>query len=127
MLRARKLVLVVSLTAAALFVTSAGLAANLVSTVTFMAAAIFFIYLTGATYWALIQELVESEHVGGASGFVHLIANCAGIIGPAVTGFIIRDTGQFTYAFLLTGAVALAGALFVAVFVRRSNLKMSAA
>ena len=126
-LRARKLVLVVSLSAAAVFVTAAGLAANLVSTVAFMAAAIFFIYLTGATYWALIQELVQSEHVGAASGFVHLIANCAGIIGPAVTGFIVRDTGQFTNAFLLTGAVALAGALFVAVFVRRPNVNMSAA
>jgi ACS family hexuronate transporter-like MFS transporter len=118
-LRARKLVLVVSLSAAAVCVTSAGLAANLASTVTFMSAAIFFIYLTGATYWALIQELVHGQHVGAAGGFVHLIANCAGIIGPAVTGFIVRDTGLFTSAFISTGAVALAGALFVAVFVRR--------
>ena len=50
-----------------------------------------------------------------------------GITGPAVTGFMIRDTGLFTNAFLLTGAVALAGAFFVAVFARRPNLKMSAA
>ena len=118
-LRARRLVLMVSLSAAAVCVAFAGLAANLSSAVTFMAAAIFFIYLTGATYWALIQELVESEHVGAAGGFVHLIANCAGIIGPAVTGFIVQRSGLFTSAFLLAGAVALAGALSVAIFVRR--------
>jgi MFS transporter, ACS family, aldohexuronate transporter len=118
-LRARKFVLVVSLTAAAICVTFAGLVANLSWAVTLMTAAIFFIYLTGATYWALIQELVAGEHVGAAGGFVHLIANCAGIIGPAVTGFIVQRSGVFTSAFLLAGAVALAGALSVAVFVRR--------
>lgn len=118
-LRARKSVLVVSLTAAAVCVSFAGLVANLSLAVTFMAAAIFFIYLTGATYWALIQELVADEYVGAAGGFVHLIANCAGIIGPAVTGFIVERSGVFTAAFLLAGAVVLAGALSVAVLVRR--------
>jgi MFS transporter, ACS family, hexuronate transporter len=120
-LGALKLVLVVSLAAAAVCVTLVGLAASLAWAVTFMAAAILFIYLTGATYWALIQELVPGEHVGAAGGFIHLIANCAGIIGPAVTGFIVRGTGLFTSAFLLAGAVALAGAVFVAVLVPRSS------
>lgn len=119
-LRARKLVLIVSLAAAAVCVTFAGLVSTLAWTVTFMAVAVLFIYLTGATYWALIQELVQSEHVGAAGGFVHLIANCAGIIGPAVTGFIVQRTGVFTSAFLLAGIVALTGAIFVAVLVPRS-------
>ena len=126
-LRARKLVLVVSLIAAAGCVTCAGLVAGVASAVTFMAAAILFIYLTGATYWALIQELVQSEHVGAVGGFVHLVANCAGIIGPAVTGFIVRRTGLFTSAFLLAGAVALAAALLVAVLVPRSSSIISIA
>jgi ACS family hexuronate transporter-like MFS transporter len=120
-LRARKLVLVISLAAAAVCITFAGLADTLAWAVTFMASAVLFIYLTGATYWALIQELVQSEHVGAAGGFVHLIANCAGVIGPAVTGFIVRGTGLFTSAFLLAGLVALAGAVCVAVFVPRSS------
>lgn len=121
LLRARKLVLVLSLVAAAVCITFAGLADTLAWAVTFMGSAVLFIYLTGATYWALIQELVQSEHVGAAGGFVHLIANCAGIIGPAVTGFIVRGTGLFTSAFLLAGAVALAGAVCVAVLVPRSS------
>src|SRR5437764_7170189 len=111
--------------AAAVCVAFAGLVASLAWAVTLMAAAILFIYLTGATYWALIQELVQSEHVGAAGGFVHLIANCAGIIGPAVTGFIVRGTGLFTSAFLLAGAVALAGAVCVAVLVPRSSSILS--
>lgn len=120
-LRARKLVLVTSLAAAAVCVTFAGLADALTLAVILMASAVLFIYLTGATYWALIDELVQGEHVGAAGGFIHLIANCAGIIGPAVTGFIVRGTGLFTSAFILAGAVALAGAVCVAVLVPRSS------
>jgi len=118
-LRARKLVLVVGLFVAAICVGVAGLVPGLASAVAFMTAAIFFVYLTGATYWAIVQEIVPGEHVGAASGFVHLIANCSGIIGPAVTGFIIQATGDFASAFLLAGGVALLGALLVTIFVAR--------
>ena len=117
-LQARKLVLVVCLILGAVFVSLAGLVSGLSWAVAFMAASIFFIYLTGATYWAILQETVASQHIGAASGFVHLIANGAGIVGPAVTGFIVRATGIFTSAFLLAGAVAFLGALLVVIFVR---------
>ena len=78
----RKLVLVVCLILAAICVGLAGLFSGLAWAVAFMSAAIFFVYLTGTTYWAIIHETVPGEHMGAASGFVHLIANCAGIIGP---------------------------------------------
>lgn len=117
-LRARKLVLVLCLSAAAIFVGVAGLSSGLAWAVTCMTASIFFIYLTGATYWAIIQEAVPGERVGAVSGFMHLIANCSGIIGPAVTGFIVQTTGIFTSAFLLAGSIAFLGALLVAIFVK---------
>jgi MFS transporter, ACS family, aldohexuronate transporter len=118
-LRARKLVLVVCLIAAAICVSLAGLVPGLASAVALMAAAIFFVYLTGATYWAIVQETVHEKHVGAVSGFVHLIANCAGIVGPAATGFIVQATGSFTSTFFLAGVVGLSGALLVARFVKR--------
>lgn len=118
-LRARKLVLVTCLILAAMCVGLAGLFSTLAWAVAFMAAAIFFVYLTGATYWAIIQETVPAEHMGAASGFVHLMANCAGIIGPAVTGFIVQATGVFTSAFLLAGGVAVVGAFLVTIFVKQ--------
>ena len=43
--------------------------------------------------WAIIQDTVRGENIGGVGGFVHAVANCAGIIGPAVTGFIVQATG----------------------------------
>lgn len=124
-LRARKLLLVLSLSGSAACVSLAGVVPGLAWAVTLMPAAILFNYLTGTSYWAIIQELVRSERVGAAGGFIHLIANCAGIIGPAVTGFIVVGTGAFTSAFLLAGAVALTGAVFVAVLVPRSSSMIS--
>jgi MFS family permease len=118
-LRARKLVLVICLIAAAICVSLAGVVPALAWMVAFMAAAIFFIYLTGATYWAIIQETVHAKRVGAVSGFVHLIANCGGIVGPAATGLIVQATGSFTSTFLLAGGVGLCGALLVALFVKR--------
>ena len=45
-----------------------------------------FLYLTGGTYWAIIQDTVAGGRIGNVSGFVHALANCAGIIGASVTG-----------------------------------------
>ena len=120
LLAARKRVLMVCLALAATCVSLTGLVESLAWAVALMAVTIFCVYLTGAMYWAIIQDVVRAEHVGAASGFVHLIANCAGIIGPAATGFIVQATGAFTSAFLLAGGVALLGAVGVAVFVRRT-------
>jgi MFS transporter, ACS family, aldohexuronate transporter len=118
-LAARKFVLVFCLVLAGTCVTLTGLVSSLSWAVALMAVTIFCVYLTGSTYWAIIQDVVSAEHVGAASGFVHLIANCAGIVGPAVTGFIVQATGAFTNAFLLAGGLAFLGALATAVFVRR--------
>ncbi len=86
--------------------------------VTLMATAVFFMYLTASTYWAIILDTVETRRVGGVSGFVHMIANCAGIVAPSVTGYLVKWSGSFTSAFIVTGGIAVAGALAVAVFVK---------
>lgn len=115
---ARKLVLVTCLLASAIGIVFAGMVASVTGAVTLMAVSIFFMYLTGNTYFALVLDTVESARVGGVSGFVHFIANCGGIVAPLVTGFIVQETGSFVSAFLLTGAIAILGAAGVAIFVR---------
>jgi MFS transporter, ACS family, hexuronate transporter len=114
---ARKLVLVSGLLIAALCVAMAGEVTGVVAAVTLMTVSVFFMYLTGHTYFALILDTVEKNRVGGVSGFVHLIANLAGIVAPAATGYMVEASGSFTGAFALAGAVAVLGALSVAVLV----------
>jgi MFS family permease len=115
---ARKLVLVTCLILAGISLAVTGLVTDVVSAVSLMAVALFLNYLTGTTYWAIIQDTVQGENVGGVSGFIHFMANCAGMIGPAVTGLIVHSTGAFTGAFLLAGGVAIIAALLVAIFVK---------
>jgi ACS family hexuronate transporter-like MFS transporter len=115
---ARKLVLVICLLVAAVCIALAGTVDTVFAAVGLMSVSVFFMYLTGNTYWAIILDTVQANRVGGVSGFVHFIANCGGIVAPLVTGFIVQATGSFYAAFLLTGAIAVLGALGVAVFVR---------
>jgi len=116
---ARKLVLVCALLVAAGCVALAGSVDSVQAAVTLMAVSVFFMYLTGNTYWAIILDTVEKDRVGGVGGFVHLIANTAGIVAPSVTGFMVQATGgSYAGAFGLAGAIAVLGALSVAVFVR---------
>ena len=117
--RARKLVLVVGLLIAALCVALAGSVQTVQAAVGLMAVSVFFMYLTGNTYWAIILDTVERDRVGGVGGFVHLIANLAGIVSPSVTGFMVQATGgSYVGAFGLAGGIAVLGALSVAVLVR---------
>lgn len=115
---ARKLILVGSLAIAAICVALAGVVTGVSGVVALMAVSVFFMYLTANTYWAIILDTVEEGRVGSVGGFVHLIANLAGIVAPAVTGFMVEWSGGFAGAFVLTGAIAIVGALSVAVFVR---------
>jgi MFS transporter, ACS family, hexuronate transporter len=117
--RARKLVLVGALLIAAVCVALAGSVDTVQAAVALMAVSVFFMYLTGNTYWAIILDTVDKDRVGGVGGFVHLIANTAGIVAPSVTGFMVQATGgSYAGAFGLAGGIAVLGALSVAIFVR---------
>ncbi|WP_454817758.1 MFS transporter [Labrys neptuniae] len=117
-LAARKLVMVVSLLVAAAMVALAGTASTVEVAVGLMAVSVFFMYLSGSTYWSIILAIVEPRRIGGVAGFVHLIANLAGIVAPIVTGFFVEKSGSFTSAFVLAGGIATMGALLVAFLVR---------
>jgi len=121
---ARKLVLVVGLLVAAVCVALAGMVTGATAAVALMTVSVFFMYLSGHTYFTLILDTIEKDRVGGVSGFVHLIANLAGIVAPAATGYMVQASGSFASAFVLTGAIAVLGALSVAVFVRTPTIEV---
>jgi MFS family permease len=122
---ARKLVLITSLAAGAVCIAATGAVTDLTFAVTLMAVAVFFMYASFNTYFAIILDTVEKNRVGAVSGFVHLIANLAGIVAPAATGFLVQWSGNFKSAFLLTGLIAALGAISVAIFVRSPKEQLS--
>lgn len=114
----RKVILVGTLVLTSLCLGAVMLIHTSTQAVTLMALALFLEGMTPVACWALIQDVVPSSRVGGVGGYVHLLSNISGIIGPGVTGLIVQYTGGYNPAFLLAGLVALAGAAAVLIFVR---------
>jgi MFS transporter, ACS family, hexuronate transporter len=114
----RKIVIVTSMLICAVCVAMAGRVSTLAVAVTLMAIAVFFMNLTLSAYWGIILDTVPKSRMGSVGGFMHLIANTAGIVAPAATGFLVQATSVFASAFLLSGGIALGGAVAVGCFVR---------
>jgi MFS family permease len=69
--------------------------------------------------FAFAQTLAGPRAAGRWVGLENGIANLSGIVGPAVTGFLIDRTGHFGVALALTAAVTLCGALAWCLGVRK--------
>ncbi|KVD86606.1 hexuronate transporter [Burkholderia sp. ABCPW 14] len=114
----RRIVLVSCLLGAGICVAVAGSVRSSQSAVALMSVSLFFLYVTGAIYWAIVQDVVVPARVGAVSGCLHCMGSLSGVVGPAVTGFIVERSGSFVSAFVLAGAIALIGAALAALFLR---------
>jgi ACS family hexuronate transporter-like MFS transporter len=115
---ARKWVIVICLLLVAILFTPIGAITSAVAAVILMSVIVFLLYLTTAQYFAIIGDVVPSSRLGGVMGFVHLIANLAGVIAPIVTGFLISGSNNWTAAFGIAAVICLTGSLSVAFFAR---------
>jgi MFS family permease len=116
---ARKLVIVGGLAAAAVCLFLGTQITSTFMAILLIALAIMLINATPLACWALLQETVPGNRVGGVGGYVHLLSNLSGIVGPASTGFIIQYGGGYDSSFMLAGGVSIVGALAVTIFVRQ--------
>ena len=54
---------------------------------------------------------------------MHAVGNCAGILGPSITGFAVQLTGgSFVAAFAIAGLVGMVGAVGALLFVRKPKV-----
>jgi MFS transporter, ACS family, D-galactonate transporter len=88
--------------------------------------AVLFLFATCAAagfctsnLWAITQTIAGPLAAGKWTGFQNCVGNFAGIVSPALTGFVVQRTGHFFWAFAATSAVLLAGALSWAFVVGR--------
>jgi MFS family permease len=71
------------------------------------------------TIYAVGQTLAGPRAGGKWIAVQNCVGNMAGIVAPAITGFVVDRTGLFTSAFLIAGAMALLGVLGWGVIIRR--------
>jgi MFS transporter, ACS family, D-galactonate transporter len=65
----------------------------------------------GSGTYAFSQTLAGPRAAGRWTGLQNGIANLAGVVGPALTGFLVDRTGNFSVALAITAAVSVAAAL----------------
>ena len=75
--------------------------------------------MANAGTFAFAQTLAGPQAAGRWVGLENGMANLSGIVGPAVTGFLIDKTGYFDLALALTATVTLCGGLSWCLGVRR--------
>jgi MFS transporter, ACS family, D-galactonate transporter len=64
-----------------------------------------------ANWWPVTQTLAGPHAAGRWVGVQNLSGNLSGIVAPAVTGFVVEKTGEFYWAFVVVGVVAMLGSL----------------
>jgi sugar phosphate permease len=72
-----------------------------------------------SNHWAIAQTLAGPTMAGRWSSLQNGVANFAGIAAPWLAGLIVQTRGSARLAFVVTGGVALLGALSFALLVRR--------
>jgi MFS family permease len=60
--------------------------------------------------WAITQTLAGPHAAGKWTAMQNGIGNFAGVVGPAVTGWLLDKTGLYSAAFAVAAAVAFTGA-----------------
>ncbi len=116
---ARKICTILPLAFAAVALLAVNMAASVTMAVSLIAFAVMMLTASVQACWATIHELVPQARVGGVSGFIHLLSNISGIIGPTATGLAVQYLGGYSSAFAVASAIAVAGVVAMAIFVKR--------
>jgi sugar phosphate permease len=120
-IRARKIMLTIGLGVAAACVLITTQVASLGMAVACITVSSIFLFVTPQICWGLIQDIVPKNRVGGTGGFVHLLANLAGIIAPTLTGLVVQYGGGYNVAFVISAAVCGVGMAVVVLAVKGVN------
>lgn len=84
------------------------------------------LFLAGACFglnspnvFAIGQTLAGPRAAGKWVGIQNCAGNIAGIVAPVVTGLVVDRTGEFFWAFIVSGAFAIAGIIAWGVVIRK--------
>jgi MFS family permease len=118
-LTARKLTTIVPLALAAAALIAVNYVTSTTAAVALIATAVMLLTSSVQSCWATIHEIVPETRVGAVSGFIHLLSNISGIIGPTITGFAVQYLGGYSSVFITASSIAIAGVVAMSVCVKR--------
>src|SRR5229473_4494113 len=107
----RKTFMVVGQVGAGISLAACVVSGPVLSVVCLLLAAAFW-GISASNTWAITQTLAGPQAAGKWTGLQNFVANLAGVVVPALTGFVVERTGHLFWAFAVTAVVALLGAIF---------------
>lgn len=84
-----------------------------------LCAATFAYGIFSSNLWAITQTCAGPYAAGRWTGMQNFIGNLSGILAPTLTGWIVQETGQFYFAFVVCTGLLVVGAVCFGVVVRR--------
>ncbi len=117
--RVRKTFLLVGFGLCAVFMFPAVIVASPQYSVGFLVAACASLGFYTSNVWAVTQTLAGSHAAGKWTGLQNAIGNLGGVVSPALTGWIVTETGSFYLAFGAASIVLLAGMVAYVLLVAR--------
>lgn len=106
--KVRRIVLVVSMLAS-LAVTGAAYSQSIAVAIVFLSVGAAGLAVSVPAGASIVSLIAPAGYTGTLGGVVNFIANLIGIAAPIVTGAVVDRTGSFAGAFIVTGAVLIAG------------------
>jgi ACS family D-galactonate transporter-like MFS transporter len=101
---ARRALLVIGLGGALAFIMPAIYTRTPLTAVILLSASFFCLELTNAVLWSLPID-IAGKYAGTAGGMMNTGFGIAGMISPAVFGFLIQKTGSYEVPFLISGGL----------------------
>jgi MFS family permease len=118
-LLARKVSATVPLALSGLALLGVSMVDSVTPAVILVACAVMFLTASSQACWAVMHELVPGRHLGGVSGFVHLMSNISGIVGPTMMGIAVQYFGGYSSGFVLGAVIDLIGVLAMLLVIGR--------
>ena len=109
-LASRKLMVILGLLGGALFTLIVAFTTNVVVCVILLCLTMFFINISSATAWMIVNTIVPSERVASFGSIQNFGGYLAGSIAPILTGFSVQQSGSFSTAFVISAVVAVCSA-----------------
>ncbi|TWR89808.1 MFS transporter [Pseudomonas saxonica] len=109
-LASRKLMVILGLLGGALFTLIVAFTTNVVVCVVLLCLTMFFINISSATAWMIVNTIVPSERVASFGSIQNFGGYLAGSIAPILTGFSVQQSGSFSSAFVISAVVAACSA-----------------
>lgn len=81
----------------------------------YLSGAIGFLGIGLASYWTVMQGIVDPAHVGAAAGIMNGVASLGSALMPMAVGYLIEQTGSYSVGLNFLVAMGMLGAACAAV------------